>query len=231
MTMNDKIWWIEHQIRGLTQGRRMRPGKAIRRLFSTSDEKTSALVRLWNGSDFGVEVSAEEPAWVGAYSEIRSCMQGYGALCFRAYSRHGVSIITARRDGKYVARALTVGGRYPQAYGEESFALEALLEIIGFEKVRAWFYGAFEPHELPVVRSPGRWVQHVSYSGEIQLPGSVYPAAHVAENPAKFSEVSRPFNGQVWARKIVSEHFVSRYWQAPVVEFAPYLDGYGRTNL
>lgn len=114
MTMNDKIWWIEHQIRGLTQGRRMRPGKAIRRLFSTSDEKTCALARLWNGADFGVEVSAEEPAWVGAYSEIRSCMQGYGALCFRAYSRHGVSIITARRDGKYVARALTVGGATPK---------------------------------------------------------------------------------------------------------------------
>ena len=231
MTMNDKIWWIEHKIRALTHGRGMRPGKAIRRLFSSSDEKTGALARLWNGSDFGVEVSAEEKAWVGAYSDIKSCMQGYGAMCHRAYSRHGVSIITVHRDGKYVARALTVGGRFPQAYGEESFALEALLEILGFEKSPAWFKGAFEPHELPIVRCPGQWVQCVSYSGEILLPCSVYPAAHVTANHAKFAEVSRPFGGQVFAKKIVSEYSVSRHWQAPVVEFAPYLDGYGRINL
>lgn len=230
MTMNDKIWWIEHQIRSLTQGRRMRPGKAIRRLFSTSDDKTGALARLWNGTDFGVEVRAEESAWIGAYSDIKSCMQGRGAMCHRAYSRHGVSIITAQRDGKYVARALTVGGRFPQAYGEASFALEALLEIVGFEKSPAWFEGAFEPHELPVVRSPGRWVQRISYSGEVRLPRSVYPAAHVAANPAQFAEVSQAFGGQVWAKKIVSEYSVSRHWQAPVVEFAPYLDGHGRTN-
>ena len=231
MTMNDKIWWIEHQIRSLTQGRGMRPGKAIRRLFSTSDEKTGALARLWNGTDFGVEVSAEEPAWVGAYSEIRSCMQGYGALCFRAYSRHGVSIITTKRDGKYVARALTVGGRYPQAYGEESFALEALLEIVGLEKTPGWFEGAFEPHELPLLRSKGKWIKRVSYSGKIRLPGSVYPAAYVAANPGKFAEVSCPFGSQVWAKKIVSEYSVSMHWEAPVVEFAPYLDGHGRVNL
>ncbi len=231
MTMNEKIWWIEHQIRSLTQGRGMRPGKAIRRLFSVSDDKTGALARLWNGTDFGVEFSAEESAWIGAYSDIKSCMQGRGAMCHRAYSRHGVSIITAQRDGKYVARALTVGGRFPQAYGEASFALEALLEIVGFEKSPAWFEGAFDPHELPVVRSPGRWVQRVSCSGEIRLPRSVYPAALVAANPAKFAEVSRPFGSQVWAKKIVPEYSVSRYWQASVVEFAPYLDGYGYTNL
>lgn len=230
MEVQEKIWWIEHQIRSLTKIRGMRVGKAIRRLFGTDDDTTGALSRLWDGEQFAVVVSDSAEVWAGAYEQIRSCMQSAGLLCHRAYGRHGVQIVAAIRGGRYTARALMVGGRFPKAYGDDSFALECLLALAGAEKSDEWFVGQFDPKDLAVAEGRGHWVREEDgYFDEWgALPSYAYKE-RVAQNPERFRVIEETSWGALrvveWRRP--ERRFVRRY-VPPAVIFRPYLDGYGR---
>lgn len=129
----EKIWCIEHQIRTLTKGRGMRPGKAIRRVLGTTDAQTQALAGLWLDGSFGVAIGADPSLFKAGYDHVRSCMQGHGDVCHASYTPHGVTIATAMVGWRIVvARSLVYepGKIYIKAYGEQSFALQTLLEIV-----------------------------------------------------------------------------------------------------
>lgn len=133
--LQEKIWWLEHQIRELTSGRGMRPGKAIRRLFGEAAD-LKALTSAWTGGEFGVVLSDSKAAFEAGYGQVNSCMQGKGDLCWEAYSPHGVGIALMVRDGVVVARSLIwqspQGPAYVRCYGYAWFQLQAVLQLAGF---------------------------------------------------------------------------------------------------
>lgn len=211
----------------------MRPGKAIRRLFGTTDEQTGALAGLWQDGGFAVEASGDASMFVEAYASVRSCMQGQGALCHRAYARHGVQIIVARREGVVTARCLTVGGKFPKAYGYDSFALEVLLtRLVGLEKSGKWFSNSFKPEDIRVVVAPGQWVrEEVKFPRSFEGAPSLHFANIVRRFPSLYVDVQPSDNpAYVWARQYINNNrHIRRY--IPPQTVAPYLDGHGHGQV
>jgi hypothetical protein len=128
--MQDKKYWIEHKIRSLI-ARGLKPSKAIKRALGIDNpDIIKSLSSLWEDGEFSVVISSDADVWAEAYAGIRSCMQGKGELCRKAYSPFGVQIAVAVRNGKPIARCLVREGKFPKQYGEAHFALAAYLEIV-----------------------------------------------------------------------------------------------------
>ncbi|WP_041647825.1 hypothetical protein [Aromatoleum aromaticum] len=109
--MQEKIAKFESLVAG-----GMRPGRAARRVFSGSDAEIQSLAQL---AGLRFSVSGDYSAFEAAYHDVRSCMQGKGALCHQFYSLLGVVIATlADERGVIVARALLAGHLFYQVYGD-----------------------------------------------------------------------------------------------------------------
>lgn len=128
----ERIWWIEHQIRSIIAAHPMKVGKAIRRVLpAIKDAELQALSSLWSEGSFNVSLSDSPAVFVEAYQSVRSCMYGKGALCRRAYAPHGIGIAVARRGGELVARALVRDtGAFNRCYGSAHYALDAVLRLV-----------------------------------------------------------------------------------------------------
>lgn len=235
--MYNKMWFIEHKIRALIDGRGMRPGRAIRRLYPRlSDAAVASLVACWQAGEgeFGLITSETEPdLWVRAYDEIRSCMQGKGALCRRAYERHGVQVVAlADSQGRLRARCLVQqhadGLLYaaPQ-YGEYHYQLADVLRLIGVVVDEVdWFEG--NPRSLILYEDRREKREVVLPAGWSKYHSRV-PAGTVASRPGRYSDI-RPctfMQGWVLAREWLPEQVRSINVYARTVLFSPYLDGYG----
>lgn len=127
----ERKYWIEHQVRGLVNGRGMRPSRAIARVLGLSNPETiKALAALWRDGEFAVTIGDSRELFVAAYEQVRSCMQGKGDLCWRAYSKHSTNLAVVTIGGQIKARALVRDSAYNTAYGELSWALKIFLSVV-----------------------------------------------------------------------------------------------------
>lgn len=177
------IWFAEHKLRGLIVGRGMKPGRAIRRLFNTSDEETQALASLWVDGEFAVVLGDSEELFVAAYDAVRSCMHRKGALCHAAYSPHGVGIACVAIDGQITARTLVRGGNFVRTYGVSSFALAVFCRVIAgltqhpdwcdFDpSVRALVAYELSAEKRKIPREVPLWSEHGETRYYLQIPSA-----------------------------------------------------------
>lgn len=127
----ERVYWVEHRVRNLISGRGMRPSRAIARVLGLTDpEQIKALAALWHDGEFAVTIGDSRELFVAAYEQVRSCMQGKGELCWRAYSKHGTDLAVVTIGGQIHARALVRDSAYNTVYGELSWALKVFLSVV-----------------------------------------------------------------------------------------------------
>lgn len=139
MATTDNIRLAEYR---LSQSR-CKPGKAVRRAYPWATDAQVQDTAAYIVGGYDVEITSSPAVWVDAYASIRSCMQGKGALCARAYTPHNVQIAVLRNaDGVIVARALVRNGCANKAYGASAHTLLAVLEVLGgVTLTRYWLDG------------------------------------------------------------------------------------------
>lgn len=217
----EKVWWVEHQIRSLTKLRGMRCGKAIRRVLNTTDEETQALAGLWGDGEFSVVFGDTSELFSAAYTQIRSCMQGRGELCHRAYTPHGVGIAVSYRDGEITARGLHHAGMYNKTYGQGSYALSVFFEkIAGIKFSTKWIDD--ETAEKCLVTETYQYQEKVVITGRTLIravKASEYKP-EIAKHLEKETNVEYP--GYVFLYKPEKVGFVVR--TATRIVFKPYID-------
>lgn len=172
----ERTYWIEHQVRNLINGRGMRPSRAIARVLGLTDpEQIKALAALWCGDEFAVTIGDSRELFVAAYAQVRSCMQGKGALCWCAYSKHATSLAVVTIGGQIKARALVRDSAYNTAYGELSWALKIFLSVVCQYDDRPLFPDCTPQVTQRVRREYETKVGHYGRWFTLWVRGSVWP--------------------------------------------------------
>lgn len=226
MEVNDKIWWVEHQIRQLVYGRGMRPGKAIRRLYpELVDSAVQSLVGAWHADEFGVTIGDTKALFVAAYDEVSSCMRGQGDMCHAAYTPHGVQLAVMVRDSRIVARSLVwespEGPAFVRCYGAEWHRLQAVLELAGFRAATlAHMSGKIVVRAWCDVRETMRWEERRT---------SCSPEQKAALEAKGFKKV--PYSSE-WFTEYYRERRATVTRRVQMDVFRPYVDlsAEGRNN-
>lgn len=137
--LQDRLYFLEYKINKLVVGRRMRPGKAVKKVFPFyNDDRVQALTLLWDCrlNRFSVSFGCDEALWEKAYTDVRSCMKGFGADCCASYSRVGGVLAVCGFDKEFSGRAIVWNNTYNRFYGPDGHKLAVLLSALGLRVSR-----------------------------------------------------------------------------------------------